>query len=97
MTQWLDNYADHNRRANVIRLVIRLAVRSNELPSLFFVHGVQISTSRDPWASGGFADIFRGILANEEVAVKRLRVTERDRTRRQEIHRVRTIIAYDVL
>lgn len=51
------------------------------------MRGVDIGESRDPWAYGGLADIFRASLNGGEVAVKRLRVNERG-TVRAEIHKV---------
>ena len=55
---------------------MRLAAESNELPPSLFVHGVNIGAVRDPCATGGFADIFRGSYNDREVAVKRLRISD---------------------
>jgi hypothetical protein len=46
-----------------------------------FIRGVDIGHDRDPWASGGFADVFRGKHNGLEVAIKRLRVFSEDRAK----------------
>lgn len=79
----------HACRRDAIYLLVRLATRSSILPQSLFIQDVCIGESRDPWAYGGLADIFRAKLGEQEVAVKRLRVNERGPVR-AEIHRVRT-------
>lgn len=74
--QWLDlpHTSSHPLRRSAIYLLIKLAAESNEFPPSLFVHGVDIGPVRDPCASGGFADIFRGYYNTTAVAVKRLRI-----------------------
>lgn len=58
----------------MIYLLVKLSSHSNQLPKSLFVEGIEIGHSRDPTASGGFADIFCGTYAGAKVAVKRLRI-----------------------
>lgn len=83
----MDHREFHPYRRDAIYLLVRVATRSGKLPKPLFVSGVDIGESRDPWAYGGLADIFRATLDGKAVAVKRLRVNERGPVR-AEIHRV---------
>jgi serine/threonine protein kinase len=68
---WILDDRDTSRSAR--RLLIKLSIRSNKIPSLLVVHGVRLS-DKDAVCGGGFTDIFRGEYGEESVAVKRLRV-----------------------
>jgi hypothetical protein len=61
-----------------VALLLKLSVSSGVLPRDMFIHGVSIGDDRDPWASGGFADVFRGVYNDQLVAIKRLRVLTED-------------------
>jgi serine/threonine protein kinase len=50
---------------------------------------VDIGHDRDPWASGGFADVFRGEYSGQNVAVKRLRIHNEDKVT---VNPVRSIV-----
>lgn len=73
--QWLDGYLvpDHFCR-RVRSLLIQLSAASGQLPEDLFIHGVTIGNDRDAWASGGMADVFRGLYQHNTVALKRLRI-----------------------
>ncbi|EIN13126.1 kinase-like protein, partial [Punctularia strigosozonata HHB-11173 SS5] len=64
-------------RHGLARTLVRIVAQSRRLPSNFFIHGVQLH-SRDSVASGGFGDIFKGSYLGKEVAVKRLRVRQKE-------------------
>jgi hypothetical protein len=72
-SQYLDLIPEeHPRRRGAIHLLIKLAHRSGQFPQSLHVHGVVVppdATRR----LGGFADVYRGILAGRPVAVKRPR------------------------
>lgn len=79
--KWLDEApADVPHRRNIIYLFVRLAERSGELPQSLFIRGVDIGSSRDPYRTGGFSDVFFGTYLGKNVAVKRLRVSDEERT-----------------
>jgi hypothetical protein len=65
-------------RRKVVALLLKLSVASGVLPPDLFIQGVSIGDQRDPWTSGGFADVFRGVYNHQSVAVKRLRVLNED-------------------
>jgi hypothetical protein len=62
----------HPRRRGAIHLLIKLAHRSEQLPSSLFVEQLALRPDTRPLC-GGFADVYMGILAEETVAVKKLR------------------------
>jgi hypothetical protein len=53
---------------------VKLCIASGIMPKYLFIHGVDIGDERDPWAAGGFADVFKGTYEGRQVAVKRLRI-----------------------
>ena len=74
------------------RLVLKLAVRTNMLPSSFMLQGVQCILSFDHYG-GSFADVYRGTMGTTTVAVKRLRTystvqasTEKQRIRLEQVY-----------
>jgi hypothetical protein len=80
--QWPE---DLPTRRQAIYLLSKLASASRKFPSSLFVVGVDIGTSRDPLAQGGFADVFRGMYGDQTVALKRPRTTVAAKT---DYHRV---------
>ena len=54
------------------KLAVKLAVRSQLLPTSFFLSGVELA-SKESRGLGGFADIFEGKWNDRSVALKRLR------------------------
>jgi hypothetical protein len=63
----------------VISLLVKLAIASGVLPRDLFIRGVDLGRDPHPHALGGFADVFRGILGSQQVAVKCLRVYHEDK------------------
>jgi hypothetical protein len=60
-------------------MLLKLSIASGILPKELFIQGVSIGEDRDPWTSGGFADVFRGTFCGQQVAVKRLRIQNEDK------------------
>jgi hypothetical protein len=60
-------------------MLLKLSTTSGILPRDVFIQGVDIGPDRDPWTSGGFADVFRGTYDGQQVAVKRLRIMNEDK------------------
>jgi hypothetical protein len=58
-----------------ISLLVKLSSESQQFPPSLFIPEVDLGGIRDPEKIGGFADVFRGTLRGQEVAVKRLRVS----------------------
>jgi hypothetical protein len=69
-----------------VALLVKLSVASGVLPEELFIQGVSIGHDRDPWTSGGFADVFRGVYKHKPVAVKRLRVLNEDKAIVNPVH-----------
>jgi hypothetical protein len=81
-SQWLTTFTTQNNfRRQVISILMKLCSASGVLPRDLFIHGVNLGDDRDPWASGGFADVFRGTYNGQDVAVKRLRVFSEDKAK----------------
>jgi hypothetical protein len=86
--QWLDlSDPEHPGRRRLLYLLIKLAAASEHLPSSMFLNGVDLGDVRDPWTTGGFADIFRGTFQGQRVVGKRLRLHNLDK---QAVHKVTT-------
>jgi hypothetical protein len=73
-------------RRGVIRLMIKLAHRSNRLPRTLQMAGIR-DVTQEPVGQGGFADILRGRWNGSLVALKRLRVFS-DLSTRAQVERV---------
>ncbi len=56
-------------------LLYRLASAARLYPFPFFVHGLHLA-KREPVVGGYFADIFRASYDGQEVALKRLRISQ---------------------
>ncbi|KDQ53217.1 hypothetical protein JAAARDRAFT_39592 [Jaapia argillacea MUCL 33604] len=70
----IDNFPiDDDLRRSVQRLSINLSQASEKLPPSLLLRGVVTSNDRHI-GGGGFADIFRGEYAHQDVALKRLRI-----------------------
>ncbi|TCD69532.1 hypothetical protein EIP91_007155 [Steccherinum ochraceum] len=59
-------------RRRLRRLILKLSISSNKLPSALLLSGVQCSETSSRGV-GGFADVFYGTFAKSTVAIKRLR------------------------
>jgi hypothetical protein len=89
--QWLDlEDPEHPARRRLLYLLIKLAAASQQLPTNIFLQGVDLGEARDPWRTGGFADIFRGTYRNRTVVGKRLRLHNLDK---KAVHTVRRLFA----
>jgi hypothetical protein len=78
------NFLDDFRRC-VLYLLVKLSARNNLFPFSLFLYGTQLGRDRDVVAGGRFADIYKGVLGTQEVAIKRMRVvakSESDRCRK---------------
>jgi hypothetical protein len=62
-------------RLLALRFHVKLAARSQELPTSLFLRGVDLGGVWDPAFMGGFADVFRARYQGLDVAVKRLRIS----------------------
>lgn len=60
-------------RRRLRRLLLRLALKYDQLPSGIHISGVTCACT-ESIVCGGFADIFKGVYKGEVVALKRLRV-----------------------
>jgi hypothetical protein len=90
--QWLDANTCHDHRRRVLKLLMDIASSSNELPASLFIRDVHLD-SQVPESFGAYADIFRGTLRGQHVAVKRLSINESGKTR-YNIHRVSCLRSY---
>lgn len=72
-------------RRRILRLVVKLSERCGIIPPSLSISGVT-DCSKEPFAGGGFADIFRASYQGKTVALKRLREfqihPQRERDRR---------------
>jgi hypothetical protein len=59
-------------RKSISKLLVKTVNQFNHLPSSLCVNGVRVH-SREPIASGGFGEVFKGTYQGKEVALKRLR------------------------
>ncbi|KAJ3480613.1 hypothetical protein NLI96_g8216 [Meripilus lineatus] len=68
---------DETCRKSLHRRVSRLAEEARKLPSGLVVNGV---TQLDifPWASGSYGDVYVGDLGGQKIAIKRMRVYQRN-------------------
>lgn len=57
---------------NLRHVQLKLALRSKLLPFSLYVNNVECS--KNSFAAGGFADIYKGAHKGKKVAIKRLRV-----------------------
>lgn len=68
---------DFDHRHGLRRLLVRLSTESACIPNALFLHGIAQQGS-EPVGIGGFADVYRGVLGEKPVALKRLRVFVKD-------------------
>jgi hypothetical protein len=61
-------------RRCVLYLLVKLSARNSLLPLSLFVSGTELGPARDAVAGGRFADIYKGVLGPQQVAIKRMRV-----------------------
>jgi hypothetical protein len=81
--QLLDSlsYQEDFRRC-VLYLLVKLSCRNNILPVSLFLSGTQLGLGHDAVAGGRFADIYKGMLGSQDVAIKRMRVFAKDESAR---------------
>ena len=84
--QWLDSSKEDPLRRKAIYILVKLAARSGALPTSLFVKGVKLQ-SMHAVSMGGFADVYKGLLDGELVALKRLRITV-SRKEREKMYQV---------
>lgn len=60
-------------RSQLIRLVLDLSLKCQQVPSALFLKGVK-RTDTETRAAGGFADIYRGTWSSQDIAIKCLRI-----------------------
>jgi hypothetical protein len=78
--QWISGrLAQDALRRKVVALLVKLSAATGVLPPDLFIRGVVLDDDRDPWASGGFADVFRGRYGSQKVAVKRPRLLSEEK------------------
>jgi hypothetical protein len=77
---------DRTGCSEVNRLLLKLCENFDTLPTSLFVTGIK-RLDAEAMSGGGFADIYRGSLRNEVVALKRLRIFLNDQEH-QKLHRV---------
>jgi hypothetical protein len=96
--KWLHIYTHQDElRRRVISLLLKLSIASGTLPRNLFIHGVDIGDDRDAWASGGFADVFRGQYRGITVAVKRLRIPNEDKAKINPVSGSRPSLEYELM
>lgn len=93
--QWLDANLYHEGRRRVIKALTDIAVASNELPSSLFIKDV-VMESTHPANFGAYADVFRGSLHGQKVALKRLRLND-EGLATNDLHRVCLIFDYKAM
>lgn len=73
--QILDSQEDATESSHrILRyLMLKFATECQTVPSSLYIRGLQFSITGDH-VQGGFSDVYRSSLNNEDVAVKRLRV-----------------------
>lgn len=69
--------SNSTHRLQILRLMVRLSRASSTLPLSLFVRGVRAGDC-EPVVYGGFSDIYRATYQGKAVALKRLRVFQRD-------------------
>ena len=80
----LDSDSTLNRRYE--RILRRLCGRAGVLPTLFYIpHEELEKTSSQAVAGGGFADVYEGRYKGEKVALKVLRVYNRENLRKTQV------------
>lgn len=85
--QWLDSSKEDPLRRKAISILVKLAARSGVLPKSLFVEGITLQ-SMDPVSIGGFADVYKGLMDGQVLALKRLRITV-SRKEREKMYQVR--------
>jgi hypothetical protein len=71
--KWLDVAPEtHKLRRDAIHLCVDLASRTRQLPSSYYVKGVNIDVSQT--RAGGFGVVYRGLFDGKAVAVKQPQV-----------------------
>jgi hypothetical protein len=76
--QWLDLApVTHRLHRMMIYLLVKLCGLSREFPPQLWLNGPGKATVDNHWTySGGFADVYKGKYADQQVAVKRVRVSD---------------------
>jgi hypothetical protein len=77
---------DEDSTLKARRLLVKLSEASDTLPSSLFIQGVA-RVDQEATFGGTFGDIYRASYQGEDVALKRIRVFQRDATR----HKIRQV------
>lgn len=72
-------------RHRVLRLLLRKSRATLIFPIGLFIEGVECEDT-EPVVCGGFSDIFIGVYQGTDVALKRLRVFQRDHDEEKSFH-----------
>jgi hypothetical protein len=73
------------------RSLVKLSEASDTLPSSLFIRGVS-RVDMDATFGGSFGDIYRASYHRQDVALKRIRVFQRDAGR----HKIRQVPTFDI-
>jgi hypothetical protein len=63
-------------------LLVKLSARNSLFPRSLFLYGTQLGSDREAVAGGRYADIYRGLLGPQDVAIKRMRVYAKEESAR---------------
>jgi serine/threonine protein kinase len=83
-------------RRSVLYLLVKLSDRNNLLPRSLFLDDARLGFNGDAVAGGRFADIYRGLLDTQVVAIKRMRVFGNDESARCRKAGVPRVFCWDI-
>lgn len=75
--QWLDVHSVHPLRRHAIFLLVKLAGASGQVPKTRFLTSVKCDANGSPQGSGGFALVYKALRQNRDVALKRLKPSQK--------------------
>lgn len=71
----LDSVLDSIHKYRLVKVLIKLSRASGLYPECLFLKGIEVVGN--PVAEGGFGDVYKGQLGDQEIAIKMLRVYQR--------------------